>query len=73
MEFYREIINTDKINKIFNLPDFFKHRKVEMILLPILDNKSKITNKFDPNKFRGSLNLKNSQKEIEKIRNEWES
>jgi hypothetical protein len=41
MEFVREIIDSDVLDHIIKIPDSLKHRRVEIILLPIVESEEK--------------------------------
>ncbi len=49
MEFIREIINTDKLEGIIFIPESFKNKTVEVLILPIQNEKKGI------GKLRGAL------------------
>ena len=74
MNFIRKIINADKLQKIISIPDEMKHQKVEVIILPVLESKSskKVQEKFNPDDFSGVMKIKDIDKKIQSIRDEWE-
>ena len=38
MEYYRQTINSDELNGIFNLPPLLRNKKVDVIVLPAEDS-----------------------------------
>ena len=67
----REIVDSSMLVNIVNLPDELKNRKVELIILPTkIENEKNIS--FNPENYIGTLNLKDTDKIINKIRNEWD-
>ncbi len=74
MNFIRKIINADKLRKIISIPDDMKNQKVEVIILPVLESGSskKKQKKFDPDDFSGVMKIKDIDKKIQSVRDEWE-
>jgi hypothetical protein len=73
MEAYRKIVDIkDKTLKLL-LPDKFKNKKVEVIILPVKEQGE--TRKRKPSDFIGCITEESAVellKEIENSRNEWE-
>ncbi len=72
MNFVRKIVNSDELEKIVTLPDDLKHQKVEILVLPIGRKERKSDRVFNPGEFVGVLNIKDIDKEIRALRDEWE-
>ena len=72
MQFVRKIINSDKIEKGIKVPKELRHKKVELFIFPIEEQKKPVATKFDPDTFAGSLKLNNPDKEIAMLRREWD-
>lgn len=72
MEFVRKIINSDDIESIVKLPTELKNKKVEILILPVEENKKQ--QDFDPQQYRGVLNIDSDEleKELFDMRDEWE-
>ena len=72
MDFVRKIIDSDDIESIVSLPNDLKNKKVEILILPLEENKEK--KEFDPEKFKGITNLeeKDLKKELDDMREDWE-
>lgn len=70
MEVLRRIIDSDSLESVISLPREFKHKKVEILILPVDEKKEE----FNPEEFKGSLNIKKEEleEELQHIRNEWE-
>jgi hypothetical protein len=69
MEALRQIVDSEELQKIINLPDSFKNRKLELVVLPAGDEK---TDEESPKRAKGFLNR---YKNIELIKEEelaWE-
>jgi len=72
MQFLRRIIHSDDIEKGIKLPRSMKHKNVELLIIPIEKQTAKLQIGFDPDSFAGSLKVKNIEKELTMIRNEWD-
>ncbi|MCX5901059.1 MAG: hypothetical protein NTX06_10070 [Proteobacteria bacterium] len=72
MQFLRKIIHSDDIEKGIKLPRSMKHKNVELLIIPVEEQTAKSQIGFDPDSFAGSLKVKNLDKELTMIRNEWE-
>ena len=75
MNYLRKIINSEDIETLFDLPEELRNKKLEVLILPIEEEKDvAIKDEFNPDDFRGILN-KNEDKlkeELEVMRNEWD-
>jgi len=71
MNFFRKVILANKLAELIDLPNALKNREVEIIVLPYFKEETKKMNKFKPEKYKGILNIKNIDKEIIQIRQEW--
>jgi hypothetical protein len=49
-----------------------RHKKVEVLILPLEEDNKKEGKKFNPKEFRGILRNNNLEDDINAIRNEWE-
>jgi len=72
MEAIREIIDLEKLEKIINIPENFKHTKVEIFVFPVEDKKQNIKKKFDPEPFYGVSHINDPEKDIRHMRDEWD-
>ena len=72
MEFVRKIINSDDIESIVKLPTELKNKRVEILILPVEENKKQ--QDFDPKQYKGVLNIDSDEleKELSDMRGEWE-
>ena len=72
MEFVRKIINSDDIESIVKLPTELKNKRVEILILPVEENKKQ--KDFDPKQYKGVLNIDSDEleKELSDMRGEWE-
>lgn len=66
MEYIREIINSDKLENIFYIPENLKHRTVEVLIVPIQEKKNEI------GKFRGILKEYANPDLVELEESAWE-
>lgn len=74
MEFVRTIVDSKRLEKIMYMPRNLKNQKVEVLILPITDKKSKKKKEFVPEDFEGVLKIdqKTLDREIDHMRDEWE-
>jgi len=72
MQFLRKIIHSDDIERGIKLPPSMKHKNVELLIIPIGEQAAKAQAVFDPDSFAGSLTIKNIDRELKKIRSEWD-
>lgn len=74
MQFVRTIVESNRLEKIVDIPKEFKNQKVEVLILPIPDKKKKNKETFNPNDYEGILNvdIETIDKEIRNMREEWE-
>jgi hypothetical protein len=72
VEFVRKIINSDDIESIVKLPTELKNKRVEILILPVEENKKQ--QDFDPKQYKGVLNIDSDEleKELSDMRGEWE-
>jgi hypothetical protein len=71
MKALRRIVNLDSLREMMDIPSTFVHKKVEVLILPLEDEKIKDKKNFEPKKFYGRSHIKNIEHEIEKMRDEW--
>lgn len=71
MDFVRKIVDSDSLESLISLPDKLKHKKVEILILP-LDEQDE-NDDFNPEEFRGilKLNSQDLEKELKNMREEW--
>jgi hypothetical protein len=67
-EFFREVINSDELGNLI-LPEELKHKKVEILVLPI--EEKKIRNKKSSKSLRGALKKYSSPDKIDKEKEAW--
>ncbi len=74
MQFIRTIVESNRLEKIVDIPKEFKNQKVEVLILPIYDKKKKKRDAFNPNDYEGILNvdIESIDNEIRNMREEWE-
>lgn len=74
MQFVRTIVESNRLEKIVDIPKEFKNQKVEVLILPIYDKKKKKRETFNPNDYEGILNvdIESIDNEIRNMREEWE-
>lgn len=76
MQFVRTVVESNRLIDIVDIPMEFKNKKVEVLILPFHKMKppSKKKKKFKPEDFEGILNIdkKDIEKEIKRMRDEWE-
>ena len=72
LNFIRKIVNSDVLENIVKLPDDLKHQQVEILILPVSKKIKKISRRFKPQDFIGSLKIKDVDKKIKAMRDEWE-
>jgi len=72
VEFVRKIINSDDIESIVKLPTELKNKRVEILILPVEENKKQ--QDFDPKQYKGVLNIDSDEleKELSDMRDEWD-
>ena len=72
MNFVRKVIDSDSLESLISLPDELKHKKVEVLILPIEEKNRE--DDFNPKEYRGVLNLDSEELETElnKMRDNWE-
>ncbi|MFW6008640.1 MAG: hypothetical protein ACOCP8_05170 [archaeon] len=62
MDFVRKIIESDEIESIISLPNQLKNKKLELLILPLEEKETK--KDFNPEDFKGSLNLEEKELNI---------
>ena len=80
MQVVRKIIESSRLEAIIDMPDAFKRRKVEILVMPLIDDQAddqpekKTKKKFRPEDFEGIMNVAPEilEKEIKGMRDEWE-
>jgi len=72
MQFVRTIIDSDRLENVFDIPREFKHQKVEVLILPLPGKKKKKL--FNPGDFEGILDAAPGEieQEINTMRDDWE-
>ena len=71
MQAIRQIIETQKLKTLCNIPDNFSSEQVEIIIFPVFPEKTE-TKPFNPDQFFGISQLKNTEQLLKDMRNEWE-
>ncbi len=71
MQAVREIINSNALKNLFNLPPGLRNRRVEVLILPA-DEQFSETDAFKPEEYSGVLKLKDATAAARSIRDEWE-
>ena len=71
MQAIRQIIETQKLKTLCNIPDDFSSETVEIIIFPVFTEKTK-KQPFNPEQFFGISHLKNTEQLLKDMRNEWE-
>lgn len=71
MEALRRIVNLDNLRNMIDIPPTFNHKKVEVLILPVENDELESEKKFNPLDFYGVSQIDNIDREIEKIREEW--
>ena len=75
MQFVRTIVESSRLGQVIDIPKELRNRKVEVLILPIPDEeRQKKRETFNPDDFEGILHLdvKEIDKEIQNMRDEWE-
>jgi len=77
MNYLRKIINSEDIETLFDLPEELRNKKLEVLILPIEEEKEAAVedeDEFNPDDFRGVLNKNEDElkEELEVLRNEWD-
>jgi hypothetical protein len=67
----REIINSNALKNVFNLPPGLRNRTVEVLILPV-DEQLSSRPTFCPEEFAGVLKLDDAETAARSIRDEWE-
>jgi hypothetical protein len=71
MEVIRKIVDLDRLRSMIDIPQSFKHSKVEILILPVENNAEQKNKSFDPEMFFGVSNIKNIDETIHEMRQEW--
>lgn len=72
MEVIRKIVDLDRLRTMIDIPQSFKHSKVEILILPIENKTKQETESFDPEIFFGVSDIKNIDEAIQEMREEWD-
>jgi hypothetical protein len=76
MQFVRAVVQGSKLDGIIDIPDAFRSKRVEVLILPFEEKvpASRRRKKFNPEDFEGALNIDpvELEKEIQRMRDEWE-
>jgi hypothetical protein len=72
MDFVRKIVDSDSLKSLISLPNKLKHKKVEVLILPL--NEQDKTADFNPEEFKGVFDFdsRDLDKELKNLRDEWE-
>ena len=71
MHAVREIINSNALKNVFNLPPELRNRTVEVLILPA-DEQFSSKRTFKPEDYTGVLKLEDAAAAARSIREEWE-
>ncbi len=74
MQFVRTIVESSRLGQVIDIPKELRNRKVEVLILPIPDeDRQKKRETLNPDDFEGILHLdvKEIDKEIQNMRDEW--
>jgi len=71
MQAVREIVNSNVLQNIFDLPKALRNRTVEVLILPISDQPTP-TVTFKPEEYAGVLKLEDATATAQSIREEWD-
>ena len=71
MQAVRAIVHSDVLMNIFSLPFDLQHRNVEVLILPV-DEQKTTRSLFKPQEYAGSLKLADATADISLMREEWE-
>ncbi len=71
MEVIRKIVDLDRLRTMIDIPQSFKHSKVEILILPVENKTKQETESFDPDTFFGVSDIKNIDEAIQEMREEW--
>lgn len=71
MQAIRQIVETQKLKTLIDIPEGFSSGKVEIIIFPVSAAISE-EKKFNPEQFFAVSHLKNVDQLLEEMRNEWE-
>ena len=74
MQFVRAIVDSNRLEEVIHIPGEFRNQKVEVLILPLLEERKKKKKLFNPDDFEGILNIdaENIEREIKSMRDEWE-
>lgn len=74
MQFLRAIVESERLENVLDIPFEFKNQKVEVLILPLPEEKKKQDKEFNPEDFEGILNLDPDEieQEMKSMRDEWE-
>jgi hypothetical protein len=71
MQAIREIINSNVLKNLFNLPPELRDRTVEVLILPA-DEQLPSRGTFKPEEYSGVLKLEDAAAAARSLREEWE-
>jgi hypothetical protein len=57
---------------MMDIPESFQYKKVEVLILPVMDDIEKKESAFNPKKFFGVSHIPNIEEKIKEIRDEWD-
>jgi len=72
MEVIRKIVDLERLRTMIDIPQSFKHSKVEILILPVENKAEQKTEIFDPETFFGVSSIKNIDEAIQEMREEWD-
>ncbi len=72
MEVIRKIVDLKTLRAMIDIPQHFKHAKVEILILPVEDKAWQREEHFDPERYFGVSNIKSIDEAIQEMRGEWD-
>jgi len=72
MEFIRKIVDLNQLRLMMDIPESFQYKKVEMLIIPLVDELETKELKFIPKKYFGISHIPNVEEKIIEIRDEWD-
>lgn len=71
MQIIRKKIKLDQLRGIITIPDSFKYKNVEILILP-LEDEEEHGGSFDPEYFFAKSNISGIEAHVRKLREEWD-
>jgi len=72
MEFIRKIVELNQLRSMMDIPESFQYKKVELLIIPLVDEIQKKELKFKPKKFFGVSHIPDVEEKIKEMRDEWD-